>query len=138
MSLLVKQIMHFKLPGEKRFHRNKMMCDFMTFGVAPVVASVLGCIICSIPCRTSCLVSVVLKETVEFNGFSKKTDEFDQFFQKDRAKQLARQGIEKIMPLKQTRRPLPCLLFQPFFYTIVEQQNTYWCNNNPGTQNTSC
>ena len=42
---------------------------------------------------------------------------FNRFFQLDQdktasaAKQLARQGIRQILPRKQTRRPLPCLLF---------------------------
>ena len=35
---------------------------------------------------------------------------------KTQAKQLARQGIEQILPPKQTRRPLPCLLSPSFFY----------------------
>ena len=36
---------------------------------AKVVASVWGGRICSIPCRASCFVLVILKETVEFNRF---------------------------------------------------------------------
>ena len=37
-------------------------------------------------------------------------------FKTTETKQLARQGIEQILPSKQTRRPLPCLLFQSVFY----------------------
>ena len=39
------------------------------------------------------------------------------------AKQLARQGIEQILPPKQTRRPLPCLLIPSFFYAPVYHTN---------------
>ena len=35
------------------------------------------------------------------------------------AKQLERQGIEQILPPKQTRRPLPCLLIPSFFYDCI-------------------
>ena len=48
-----------------------------------------------------------IKEKVEFSSVSFKTTE---------AKQLARQGIEHILPPKQTRRLLPCLLIPSFFY----------------------
>ena len=73
--------------------------------------------ICSIPCRASCFVLVVLKETVELNRFF-KIDWLNSTVssKKINAKQLARQGIKQVMPPKQTRRPLPCLLFPSFFY----------------------
>ena len=37
------------------------------------------------------------------------------FFKSTEAKQLARQGIEQVLPPKQSRRPLPCLLIPSFF-----------------------
>ena len=57
-----------------------------------------------------------------------KTIEFNRFFQNDWGKttsQQALQGIEQILPPKQT--PLPCLLFQSFFYGqhAPYQGNTY-------------
>ena len=48
-----------------------------------------------------------IKEKAEFSSVSFKTTE---------VKQLARQGIEHILPPKQTRRPLSCLLILSFFY----------------------
>ena len=63
---------------------------------------------CSIPCRVSCFASVDLKEK----------DEFNRFFQIDRGKtDIARQ----MLPPKQTRRPLPCLLIVAFFYALSIQ-----------------
>ena len=38
-------------------------------------------------------------------------------YTRNKAKQLARQGIEQILPPKQTR-PLPCLLIISFFYGV--------------------
>ena len=56
---------------------------------AKVVESVLGGKMCSIPCYTSCFVSVYLGETVDVILF----------FQMDRGKTaIARQEIEQILP----------------------------------------
>ena len=50
--------------------------------------------------------------------FPNRPAELNRFFQMDRGKQLARQGIEQILPPKQTRRPLLSLLFLSYFYGI--------------------
>ena len=49
----------------------------------------------------------------------KKRSNSSYFSKSTEAKQLARQGIEQILPPKQTRRPLPCLLILSFFYGCV-------------------
>ena len=113
------------------YHRRRIDTE----GKAKVVAPVWGGRICSIPCRASCFVLVVLKETVELNRFF-KIDWLNSTVssKKINAKQLARQGIKQVMPPKQTRRPLPCLLFPSFFYaasphTLCEKSsNNFWCN----------
>ena len=40
-------------------------------------------------------------------------------FKSTEAKQLTRQGLEHILPPKQTRRPLPCLLIPSFFMALT-------------------
>ena len=70
----------------------------------------LGGTICSIPCHASWFASVYLEGTVEFSRSAwKKRFNSTVSFKSTETKQLARQGIEQILPRKQTRRPLTCL-----------------------------
>ena len=48
-------------------------------------------------------------------------------FKSTETKQLARQGIEKILPPKPTRRPLPSLLFPSFFYACESRAQAIQC-----------
>ena len=48
-------------------------------------------------------------------------------FKSTQTKQLTRQGIEPILPLKQTRRSLPCLLLPSFFYGYTAWHNKIKC-----------
>ena len=74
-----------------------------------VVTSIWRGRMCSIACRVSSFASVDLEEKDEFKRCF-------QFEYSTEAKQLPRQGIEQILPPKQTRPPLPCLLILSFFY----------------------
>ena len=67
--------------------------------------------------RNGWIQPVYLEETVEFNrSFWKKRLNSSFSFKSTESKQLTRQGIEHILPPKQTRRLLPCLLIPSFFY----------------------
>ena len=76
------------------------------------------------PCSASCFASVFFKQTVEFYRppscascfalvFFKQTIEFNHLFHKDRGKTAS---AARILSPNVTRRPLPCLLIQSFFY----------------------
>ena len=71
-------------------------------------------------CRTSCFVSVFLKQTFEFN----------RLFQKDQGKTAI---AVRILSPNPTWRPLPCLLIQSFFYdchTVYKENLEKWlCEN---------
>ena len=68
--------------------------------------------ICSIPCRASCFAWVYLEEAVNSAVYLELTVSFKSY----ETRQLARQRIERILPPKPTRRPLPLLLSPSFFY----------------------
>ena len=105
---------------------------------AKVVASVWGKnLLNSLPPSLFCLgrferngriVSVELTETIEFN----------RFFQIDLGKTAsARQGIEQMLPPKQTRRPLPRPLILSFFYDTnpLMQATRVWDYKTSGKMN---
>ena len=92
-----------------------------TEGKAKVVASVWGAVFVQfLAALAECFAafaSVYLEGTVEFSrSIWKKRLNSTGSFKTTETKHLARQGIEQILPPKQTQRALPCLLFQSFFY----------------------
>ena len=86
-------------------HRRRMELE----DKAKVIASVWGGRICSIPFRSSVLPWSIRKKMLNSSYFSKLTE----------AKQLAQQGIEQLLPPKQTRRPLPCLIILSSYETVL-------------------
>ena len=75
-------------------------------------------------CCASCFASAFLKQTVELHRppcpascfawvFLKQMVEFNHLFQKDQGKTAS---MPRILSSNPTRRPLPCLLIQFFFY----------------------
>ena len=81
------------------------------------------------PCRASCFALAFLKQTVEFSSppchtscfasvFLKQMIECNHLFQKDQGKAAS---VARILSPNPTRRPLPCLLNQSFFYAQKEE-----------------
>ena len=76
---------------------------------AKIVASVLGAEFIQFLAMLAILPPSIWKNRMSLTFSSKSTE----------AKQLAWQGIEKILPPKQTPRPLPLLPSQSFVYVII-------------------
>ena len=87
---------------EGSIHRRSMELE----DKAKVVASVWGAEFVQFLAALAVLPWSTWNKRSNSSYFSKSTEE----------KQIVRQGIEQILPPKQTRRPLPCLLSLPFFY----------------------
>ena len=90
---------------------------------AKVVASVWGEEFIKFPAALAIMTRTILKNRMKSSISLNHPVQFILYFKSSSAKQLARQGIEYILPHKQKRRPLPFLQSLFFFYACTHGGN---------------